>query len=104
MARELVRKVQADCVIEIDSNAYSVPWRLISETVRVGIAGGMLRVSHTGHEVAVHHRRNGRFERVVDPPHFDGIVSSAAKTHTVMAPFPYPIRPPELIPPLLEYH
>jgi len=26
MARELGRKVQADCVIEVDSNAYSVPW------------------------------------------------------------------------------
>ena len=24
---ELVRKVQADCAIEVDSNAYSVPWR-----------------------------------------------------------------------------
>ena len=35
MARELGRKVQADCVIEVDSNAYSVPWRLIGETVRV---------------------------------------------------------------------
>jgi len=33
---------QADCVIEIDSNAYSVPWRLIGEK-RGGlvIAGGM---------------------------------------------------------------
>jgi hypothetical protein len=31
--RELVRKVQADCAIEVDGNAYSVPWRLIGETV-----------------------------------------------------------------------
>jgi hypothetical protein len=37
MARELVRKVQADCVVEVDSNAYSVPWRLIGESVRVAI-------------------------------------------------------------------
>ena len=29
--RELVRKVQADCAVEIDTNAYSVPWRLIGE-------------------------------------------------------------------------
>jgi transposase len=103
MARELVRKVQADCVIEIDSNAYSVPWRLIGESVRVVIAGGMLRVSHAGHEVAVHHRRNGRFERVVDPLHFDGIVGSGAKAHSEMGPVPDPIGPPELLRPLLEY-
>jgi transposase len=46
MARELVRKVQADCVVEVDSNAYSVPWRLIGESVRVVIAGDTLRVCH----------------------------------------------------------
>jgi transposase len=103
MARELVRKVQADCVIEIDSNAYSVPWRLIGESVRVVITGGMLRVSHAGHEVAVHHRRNGRFERAVDPLHFDGIVGSGPKTHSQIVPVPTAIGPAELLRPLLEY-
>ena len=53
-SRELVRKVQADCAIEVDGNAYSVPWRLIGETVRVSITGEELRVSHAGREVAVH--------------------------------------------------
>jgi hypothetical protein len=46
MARELVRKVQADCGIGADGNAYSVPSRLIGESVRVVIAGDQLRVSH----------------------------------------------------------
>src|SRR5262249_48876989 len=32
--RELVRRVQSDCAVEIDGNAYSVPWRLIGEMVR----------------------------------------------------------------------
>jgi transposase len=32
--RELMRKVQADCVIDVDGNSYSVPWRLIGETVQ----------------------------------------------------------------------
>ena len=61
-SRELVRKVQADCAIEVDSNAYSVPWRLIGETVRVILAGEQLRVSYAGREVAVHQRCAGRFE------------------------------------------
>ena len=77
--RELVRKVQADCVVEIDSYTYSVPWRLIGETVRVVIASGLLRVSHAGREVAVHPRRTGRFERVVDPAHFAGVVGFGLK-------------------------
>ena len=40
LVRELTRKVQADCAIEVDGNAYSVPWRLIGEQVRVTVAGG----------------------------------------------------------------
>jgi hypothetical protein len=44
-----------------------VPWRLIGETVRVVIAGDLLCISHAEREVAVHHRRTGRFERVIDP-------------------------------------
>jgi len=44
--------VQADCVVEVDSNAYSVPWRLIGESVRVVIAGDNLRISHASREVA----------------------------------------------------
>jgi hypothetical protein len=30
VARDLIRRVRADCAVEIDGNAYSVPWRLIA--------------------------------------------------------------------------
>jgi transposase len=103
MARELVRKVQADCVIGIDGNAYSVPWRLIGESVRVVIAGDQLRISHGGREVAVHHRRTGRFARVVDPLHFDGVVGSASKTPPPAAVAPEAVGADDLLRPLLEY-
>lgn len=102
-ARELVRKVQADCVIEIDSNAYWVPWRLIGEAVRVVITGDVLRVSHAGREVAVHPRRTGRFERVVDPLHYAGVVGSGAKPRAELMRLPEAIGAPELLRPLLEY-
>src|SRR5918996_485668 len=42
--RELIRRVQADCCVEIDGNAYSVPWRLVGEGVVVEISGGRLRI------------------------------------------------------------
>jgi len=45
-ARELIRRVQTDCAVEIVGNAYSVPWRLIGETVR---ARGLLQIGkHQG--------------------------------------------------------
>jgi hypothetical protein len=102
VSRELVRKVQADCAVEVDGNAYSVPWRLIGETVRVTLAGEHLRVSHAGHEVAVHQRCFGRFERRVDPFHFEGVVGFRSQAVVVPAPAPESADP-ELLRPLLEY-
>jgi hypothetical protein len=72
-ARELIRRVQSDCAVEIDGNAYSVPWRLIGETVRTTIVDGMVRVHHGIHEVAVHAVCAGRRRRIIDPAHFEGL-------------------------------
>ena len=100
-ARELVRKVQADCAIEVDGSAYSVPWRLIGETVRVVIAGDRLRINHAGREVAMHERCSGRFERRIDPLHFAGVVGFGSKA-IVAAPVAIGIDA-ELLRPLSEY-
>jgi hypothetical protein len=102
VSRELVRKVQADCAIEVDGNAYSVPWRLIGETVRVTLVGGQLRVSHAGREVAVHQRCSGRFERLIDPLHFEGVVGFRSMA-TVLPEPAGDIADPELLRPLMEY-
>jgi hypothetical protein len=46
--------------------AYSVPLRLVNESVVVEISGGRLRVLHAGSETAVHAERSGRRQRVLD--------------------------------------
>ena len=97
--RELTRKVQSDCAIEVDGNAYSVPWRLIGEQVRVTIAAERLRVVHAGREVAVHAREAGRRRRVVDAAHFEGVMGFRAKA--ILPPFSDP--EPMLLRPLAEY-
>lgn len=71
--RELMRRVQTDCSIELDTNSYSVPWRLIGETVQVMVAGGRVSIRHGGREVAAHDETSGRRQRVSDPIHLAGI-------------------------------
>jgi transposase len=100
-ARDLVRRVSSDCAVEVDGNAYSVPWRLIGERVSVTVADGTVRVSHAGHEVARHPVRAGRHGRVVDPAHFAGVAGASggirvAGTGAVPA-------DPALLRPLAEY-
>ncbi|MBO0717022.1 MAG: IS21 family transposase [Rhizobiales bacterium] len=72
-AREVIRRVQSDCAVEIDGNAYSVPWRLIGETVRATIVDGTVRIHQGAQEVAVHPICTGRRRRVIDPGHFEGL-------------------------------
>ena len=74
--RELIRRVQSDCAVEVEANSYSVPWRLIGERVRVTVGAGVVRISHAGQEVAVHAACAGRRERVVDPAHFEGVAGA----------------------------
>ena len=71
--------------------------------MRVVIAGDLLCISHAEREVAVHHRRTGRFERVIDPVHFDNVVGFGSKARLATVPTPEPIGADELLRPLLEY-
>jgi len=71
-ARDLVRRVQADCCVEVDRVAYSVPWRLIGERVAVTISDGRVRITHAGRIVAEHGEGLAR-ERVCDREHFKDI-------------------------------
>ncbi len=78
-ARDLLRRVGADCAIEVDSNAYSVPWRLIGERVRVTVGGGSVRVLYAGREVAVHAELKGRHGRVTHDSHLAGIAGAQGR-------------------------
>ena len=70
--RDLVRRVQADCCVEVDRAAYSVPWRLIGERVAVAISDGRVRITHAGRIVAEHKEGLAR-ERVCDREHFKDV-------------------------------
>jgi hypothetical protein len=100
--RELVRRVQADCAIQVDGNSYSVPWRLIGESVQVIVADGRVQVHHGDAEVAVHAETTGRRQRILDPAHFHGVAGLA---RPVCAAEPTAAAPsePALLRPLAEY-
>jgi transposase len=94
--RLLQRRVQADCCVEVERNAYSVPWRLIGEPVHVELAGGRVKVFHAGRQVAEHTERLGRRERAVLTEHYVG-VAKAWPTSVMTA------TANELLRPLAEY-
>jgi hypothetical protein len=105
--RELSRMVGNDCAVEIDTNSYSVPWRLIGERVAVTLAAGEARIRHGAREVAVHRQAEGRRQRVVDRAHLDGVAGVAGRDGAVRRPAieaaPVAPPPPTLLRPLAEY-
>ena len=78
-ARELSRRVGPDCAVEFDTNAYSVPWRLIGERVRVLVTAETVRITHAGVEVALHRRSAGRRGRIIDRTHFEGVAGAGGR-------------------------
>jgi transposase len=103
LVRELSRRVQSDACVEVDTNHYSVPWRLIGAQVCVEVGGGEVRVSHAGAVVALHAERLGRRERAVLPAHLQGVLAVAACGAAPPAAARTPVPAPELLRPLAEY-
>ena len=96
--RDLVRTVHADCAVVVDTNAYSVPWRLIGERVRVVVSGGRVRVHHGPDVVAEHVEHPGRHARVLDRAHLVGVNGGPRPSETAA------VRPrPALLRSLDEY-
>jgi transposase len=99
--RELVRVVGSECTIELDTNSYSVPWRLIGQRVAVIASGGRVAIRHDGIEVAAHAEASGRRQRVLDQTHYHGTLGLARPAQV-----PEPceaVPPPALLRPLAEY-
>jgi transposase len=74
--RELSRRVHSDACIEVDTNRYSVPWRLIGERVTVVVADEQVRVLYAGQPVACHRQSPLRRATVIDRGHLLGIVGA----------------------------
>ncbi len=73
-SRELVRRVHSDACVEIDTNRYSVPWRLIGEAVTAVVDEAHVCIEHAGSMVARHSRHPGRRQTIIDRLHLAGIV------------------------------
>ena len=97
--RECVRRVHADACIELETNRYSVPWRLIGETVTVFVSE-QVRIVHAGQEVAEHIRLAGSRRASIQREHLLGIVGAEPRPQPNQV---LPLAPAELLRPLHEY-
>lgn len=106
--RELTRRVHTDACIELDTNRYTVPWKLIGEAVTVVVSDHQVRVLYAGQEVACHAQSPLRCSSVIERAHLVGIVGTqfAGMSWLPRTPAPPPPTVPasaELLRPLEQY-
>lgn len=102
--RELHRRVGSDACVEVDTNAYTVPWRLIGRHVIVQIIDGELVVLDDGQEVARHPLCADKRQRVIERSHLIGIVGMVPPAAAAPPPdHPTPQQQCPLLRPLAEY-
>lgn len=103
--RELSRRVHSDACIELDTNRYSVPWKLIGESVTVVVAERQVRVLYAGQAVACHAQSSLRRATVIERSHLAGIVGAhlAGVSWLPRTPPPPATVPAELLRPLQDY-
>lgn len=102
--RELLRRVHTDACVELDTNRYSVPWRLIGESVTVHVVEREVRVFYAGELIASHAQSLSRRVSVIDRRHLVGIVGAAGVRSRVPPPHTIAALPAtELLRPLSEY-
>jgi transposase len=97
--RECVRRVHSDACIELETNRYSVPWRLIGETVTV-LVDEQVRIVHAGSDVAVHARLAGQRRSSLQREHLLGIVGIDTRPQPAQV---EAMAAPALLRPLQEY-
>jgi transposase len=75
--QRLKRKVANDALVDVDTVRYSVPHRLVRESVEVQVGEDEVRIFHAGKLVATHARGKEPHARVVDPAHWAGLWRSS---------------------------
>lgn len=106
--RTLMRCVGSEGTVELDTNRYSVPWRLIGTVVRVEVCDGKVRIHDGAAEVAIHAEVSGRRQRVLQAAHHHAMPGSVRAatvnpSHADPGADDPPASDPALLRPLAEY-
>lgn len=87
--QRLQRRVAHDALVDVDTVRYSVPHKLVRDTVEVVVGEREVRIFRGNELVARHERSVEPYARVIDPRHYDGLWRKpAAPTHAEAPPSP----------------
>ena len=77
--RRILRKVANDCLVDVDSVRYSVPHRYVGCRVEVAVCDEDVQIFAGSQCIAEHRRGAEPRARIINPAHYDGLLSRRAK-------------------------
>jgi hypothetical protein len=93
------RKVSSDACVSYENNRYSVPFEWVGQIVHIqDLKNGKIRIYHGERLLAEHPKAAGKYQRVINEKHFEGL--TATGKHKVPQPMPRLV--PKAIPEVLE--
>lgn len=71
----LYPRVSKDCVVRVQTNDYSVPWRYAQRHrhLEVRVDGQWVRIQADGEEIACHPRHFGKHQQILNREHYQGL-------------------------------
>ena len=72
---QVIRSVAKDCMINFETNRYSVPFPYVGKQVEVQTEPDLIRIYHDGQLIAVHSRSLEKHQIRMERVHYDGIFS-----------------------------
>lgn len=77
--RRVTRKVANDSLVDIDTVRYSVPHRLVKQSVEVLVGEQQVTIFHGSEVVARHERSMEPHSKIIDPAHYEGLWRTPAQ-------------------------
>ena len=93
----LARIVADDWLVSVDTNRYSVPFRLMGQAVEIHRRNGTLRILHRGALVAEHPEVVGKHQVRIVPEHGPGASARTARQRHSSPPAPRDIPPTAIV-------
>ena len=69
----VIRHVAKDCMINFETNRYSVPFPYVGKQVEIQTEPELIRIFHDGELIAIHSRCSERHQVRMERVHYDGI-------------------------------
>jgi hypothetical protein len=83
LQEQAIRHVAKDCMINFETNRYSVPYCFVGKKVEVQTELTLIKIYHDSQLIAIHPRCQEKHQVLMERTHYDGIYSRQRPSETI---------------------